>query len=108
MSDLFGLCPKCELPIFVDSNITFCPYCTALLPDDDSDFAEDSLGNFIDWIKKQSYFEWDDIQRLIHIADTLIAINTRVSIELGKSLVELHKAKAQIEFYRKATTFRIK
>lgn len=106
--DFFGLCQHCELPIFVTENITFCPYCSKSLPDDDEDFASDTLSNFIREMKMASYFEWEDIQRLLNAVDTLIAINTSISQELGLSLVELHKTNERLEFYRRATTYRIK
>tara|TARA_R110000796_G_scaffold252618_2_gene388747 strand:- start:9026 stop:9349 length:324 start_codon:yes stop_codon:yes gene_type:complete len=106
--DLFGLCQHCDLPIFVTEDVTFCPYCAKELPDDDTDFASDTLSNFIREMKMASSFEWNDIQRLIYAVDTIIAINTRISQELGISLVELHNAHERIDFYRNATTFRIK
>ena len=106
--DLFGLCPHCDLPIFVTETVSFCPYCQRSLPDDDSTFANDSVSNFILSVKDKVYFEWHEIQRLIHVAETMIAINTRISQELGLALIELEKARKRLEFYQKATTFRVK
>ncbi len=106
--NLFGLCPHCELPIFLSDDISFCPFCKQNLPDDDEDFAEDSLAEFLRTMKNAIYFEWDDIQRLLYFVETMININTNLSEELGIALMELHKAKERLVFYRKATTFRIK
>lgn len=108
MLDLFGLCPNCQLPIFITDDVSFCPYCENSLPDDDSEFAPDFLSNFMREIKAADSLEWSEIQTLIQAVETLIEINTKISQELGVSLIELDKARNRLAFYRKATTYRIK
>lgn len=106
--NLFGLCQNCQLPIFINEVVGFCPYCRKQLPDDDQDFASDTLLNFMTDIRNAAYLEWEEIQILINLVEDLVEINTSISRELGISLIELHKAQQRIEFYQRATTFRIK
>ena len=62
--DLFALCPKCELPVIgVLVHPINCPFCSA--PIDEKSVTKDYAFAFINELRHQSYFEWDDIQNLI-------------------------------------------
>jgi len=103
--NLFAVCPKCELPIIGKLvNPVICPYCTA--PVDPRDVTYDYYFAFLDEIKNNSYFEWDDIQRLLHACDLLLEINNGTCVELAKTMKELESTKSRLKFYLKANELR--
>lgn len=101
----YAVCKICH-SLVIQTNVNyFCAKCNKTINQDD--VVVDDFPFIGDDFRDQSYFDYEDIQKMIFTIDYLVEINNRVSAELGTALMELHKLKARINWYRRQTMIAI-
>lgn len=101
----FTTCPKCKAAVVQSEGTYLCFQCKAAL--DKSALLGDDFDKFVDEYKDKVYYEWDDIQRLVHAVEYLTEINNNVCVQLGQCLLEIEKLRDRVEWYRQITSAKL-
>lgn len=94
----FLTCSNCDNNLIVTDSHTHCPFCNSALNLYES--VSIDFESMLDDLEKKTIYTKHDIDLLISSVRFLQDMNSKIASELGTALLQLHKFKDRVDWYR--------